>query len=87
MFASNGINLPKTSASAIFLDALLLAGPHLDSVLERKRLEVWRLSQRLELMPSHDCLYLLYATFSLLHALCIPFQDCALHLKPRDAAI
>jgi hypothetical protein len=59
-----GINLPKTCASATFLDAPLLAGPQLDSVLERKRLELRRLSQRLELKPSHDCLYLLYATYS-----------------------
>jgi hypothetical protein len=43
MFTSYGINLPETSASAIFLDELLLAGPHLDSVLERKRLELRRL--------------------------------------------
>jgi hypothetical protein len=60
MFTSYGINLPETSASAILQDAPLLAGPHLDSVLERKRLELRRrLSQPLELMPSHDCLYLL----------------------------
>ena len=60
MFTSYGINLPETSASeVIFLGAPLLAGPHLDSVLERKRLELQRLSKRLELMPSHDCLYLL----------------------------
>jgi hypothetical protein len=43
MFTSYGINLPETSASAIFLDALLLAGQHLDSVLERKRIELRRL--------------------------------------------
>jgi hypothetical protein len=63
MFTSYGIDLPETSASAIFLDAPLLAGPYLDSVLERKRLELRRLSQRLEHMPSRDCLYLLYATY------------------------
>jgi hypothetical protein len=57
MFTSYGINLPETSAlEVIFLGAPLLAGPHLDLVLERKRLELWRLSQRLELMPSHGCL-------------------------------
>jgi hypothetical protein len=39
MFSSYSINLPETSASeVIFLGAPLLAGPHLDSVLERKRL-------------------------------------------------
>jgi hypothetical protein len=63
MFTSYGINLPETSALAIFLDAPLLAGPHIDLVLERKRLDLRRLSQRLELMPSRDCLYLLYATY------------------------
>jgi hypothetical protein len=45
MGTSYGINLPETSAWAIFLDAPLLVGPHLDSVLERKRLELRRLSQ------------------------------------------
>jgi hypothetical protein len=63
MFTAYGINLPETSASeVIFMGAPLLAGPHLDSALERKRLELRRLSQRLEVMPSHDCLYLHYAT-------------------------
>jgi hypothetical protein len=37
-------------------------------------------------MPSHDSLYLLYATYSLLHALCIPFQNCDLHRQPRATA-
>jgi hypothetical protein len=45
MFTSYSINLPQTSALAIFLDALLLAGPYLDLVLERKHLELWQLSQ------------------------------------------
>jgi hypothetical protein len=47
MFTSYGISLPETSASAIFLDSPLLTGPQLDLVLERKRLELRRLSQRL----------------------------------------
>jgi hypothetical protein len=64
MFTSYGINLPETSALAILLDASLLAGPNLDSVLERKCLELRWLSQRSELMPSHDCLYLLNAMYS-----------------------
>jgi hypothetical protein len=50
MFKSYGINRPENSASeVIFLVAPLLAGPHLDSVLERKSLEPRQLSQRLEL--------------------------------------
>ena len=57
---SHGINLPETSpAKVILLGAPLSAGQHLDAVLESKRQELQRLSQRLELMPSHDCLYLL----------------------------
>ena len=37
----------------------LSAGPHLDATLEGKHQELLRLSKRLELMPSHDSLYLL----------------------------
>jgi len=60
LFASHGINLPETSpADVILLGAPLSAGPNLDAVLESKRLELQRLSKRLELMPSHDSLYLL----------------------------
>jgi hypothetical protein len=61
MFTSYGINLPDTNASqVIFLGAPLLADPHLDSVLERNCLELRRLSQPLELMPSYESrLYLL----------------------------
>ena len=60
LFASLGINLPETSpADVILLGALLSAGQNLDVVLESKRLELQRLSKRLELMPSHDSLYLL----------------------------
>ena len=60
LFASHGINLPETSpAEVILLGAPLSAGQHLDAVLESKRHELQRLSKRLELMPSHDCLYLL----------------------------
>ena len=60
LFASHGINLPETSpAEVILLGAPLSADQHLDAVLESKRHELQRLSKRLELMPSHDCLYLL----------------------------
>jgi hypothetical protein len=60
MFTSYGINLLETSASEVILLGIpLLASPHLDSVLERKHLELWRLSHRLERMSSHNCLYLL----------------------------
>ena len=60
LFASQGINLPETSpADVILLGAPLSAGQYLDAVLESKRLELQRLSKRLELMPSHDSLYLL----------------------------
>jgi hypothetical protein len=59
MFSSYGNNLPETSAlEVIFLGASLLAGPPLNSVLVRKRLELWRL-QLVELMLSHENLYLL----------------------------
>jgi len=60
LFASHGIHLPETNpAAAILLGAPLLAGLNLDGVLEIKRQELQRLSKRLELMPSHDSLYLL----------------------------
>lgn len=60
LFASRGINLPETSAAqVILLGSPLSAGPHLDATLEGKHQELQRLSKRLELMPSHDSLYLL----------------------------
>ena len=60
LFASHGINLPETSLAEVnFLFAPRSAGQHLDAMLESKRQELQRLSKRLELMPSHDCLYLL----------------------------
>jgi len=60
LFAAHGISLPETSASTvILLGAPLSAGQHLDEVLEGKREELRRLARRLELMPSHDSLYLL----------------------------
>ena len=60
LFATHGISLPETSSSAvILLGAPLSAGLHLDEVLEDKRQELRRLARRLELMPSHDSLYLL----------------------------
>jgi hypothetical protein len=49
MFTSFGINLPETSAlEVIYLGASFLAGLHLDSVLEGKRLDLRHISQRLE---------------------------------------
>jgi len=60
LFASRGINLPETNADqVIFLGSPLSAGQHLDIMLESKHQELQRLSKRLELMPSHDSLYLL----------------------------
>lgn len=60
LFTSQGIYLPETSPDEItLLGAPLSTGQNLDAVLENKRLELQRLSKRLELMPSHDSLYLL----------------------------
>jgi len=60
LFTAHGITLPETSPDAvILLGAPLSAGEHLDSVLEEKRQELRLLTRRLELMPSHDSLYLL----------------------------
>jgi hypothetical protein len=60
LFAAHGINLPETSADqVILLGAPLSTGLHLDTVPESKHQELQRLSKRLKLMPSHDCLYLL----------------------------
>ncbi|HSN23573.1 MAG TPA: hypothetical protein VLS45_05310, partial [Methylomicrobium sp.] len=60
LFTAHGITLPETSADAvILLGAPLSAGQHLDSVVEEKRQELRLLTRRLELMPSHDSLYLL----------------------------
>jgi len=60
LFASQDINLPETSpAEVVLLGAPRSAGHNLDAILESKRLELQRLSKRLELMPSHDSLYLL----------------------------
>ena len=60
LFVSHGINLHETSPTeVILLGAPLSAGQHLDAVLESKRQELQLLSRHLELMPSHDCLYLL----------------------------
>jgi len=60
MFASFNVALPETSPSTvIFLGAPMSAGQHLDSVLEGKKDELRLLARRLELMPSHDSLFLL----------------------------
>ena len=60
MFRAHNITLPETTASTvIFLGAPMSAGQHLDSVLESKRDELRLLTRRLELMPSHDSLFLL----------------------------
>jgi len=60
LFAANNVVLPETSPSTvIFLGAPLSAGQHLDSVLAEKRQELQRRTKRLELMPSHDSLFLL----------------------------
>ena len=60
LFASRGIDLPETSAAqVILLGSPLSAGQHLDTILEGKHQELHRLTKRLELMPSHDSLYLL----------------------------
>jgi hypothetical protein len=60
LFTAHGITLPETSPDAVtLLGAPLSAGQHLDSVLEEKRQELRLLTRRLELMPSHDSLYLL----------------------------
>ena len=60
LFQSRGIDLPETSAAqVILLGSPLSAGQHLDAILECKHQELQRLTKRLELMPSHDSLYLL----------------------------
>jgi hypothetical protein len=65
MFEAQGVTLPESnSSSVILLGAPLFAGQHLDQVMEEKRMELMRLSRRLELMPSHDSLYLLRNVFA-----------------------
>ncbi len=60
LFASRGINLPETSsAQVILLGSPLSAGQHLDAILRDKHQELQRLTKRLEMMPSHDSLFLL----------------------------
>jgi len=43
----------------IFLGSPMSAGQHLDSILARKKEELQRLTRRLELMPTHDSLFML----------------------------
>ena len=60
LFKSYDANSPETnSASVVFLGSPLSAGHHLDSVLAAKTEEIQRLTRRLELLPSHDSLFLL----------------------------
>jgi len=60
LFAANNVFLPETSRTTVtLLGAPLSAGQHLDSVLAEKKQELQRLTKRLELMPSHDSLFLL----------------------------
>jgi len=60
MFATDNVNLPETSQSlVIFLGAPLSAGQHLNTILQGKKEELLLLTRRLELMPSHDSLFLL----------------------------
>jgi hypothetical protein len=65
MFTSCGNNLPETSALAIFLDALLLAGPRTLRFGVEK--EVSGAAAAIAVTGTHaihDCLYLLYAMYS-----------------------
>jgi hypothetical protein len=58
LFVSHGISLPETNRSTvILLGAPLAVGGHLDAVLV-KTLKLSLLTTRLELMPSHDGLFL-----------------------------
>ena len=60
LFKSYDADLPETSsASVVFLGSPMSAGHHLDSVLAAKTEEIQRLTRRLELLPSHDSLFLL----------------------------
>ena len=60
MFASQNVTLPEsTSSTVIFLGSPMSTGQHLDSILAAKGEELKRLARRLELMPSHDSLFLL----------------------------
>lgn len=60
MFNSQNVTLPESSSSSVvFLGSPMSAGQHLDSVLAAKKEELQRLTRRLELMPSHDSLFLL----------------------------
>ena len=60
LFASYNVALPETNPlTVIFLGSPLSAGQHLDSLLECKKEELQLLTRRLELMPSHDSLFLL----------------------------
>ena len=60
MFNSQNITLPESSSSSVvFLGSPMSAGHHLDSMLAAQKEELQRLTRRLELMPSHDSLFLL----------------------------
>ena len=60
MFNSQNVTLPESSlSSVVFLGSPMLAGSHLNSMLAAKEEELQRLTKRLELMPSHDSLFLL----------------------------
>jgi len=60
MFTSQSIVFPETSSSTvIFLGSPMSAGQHLDLILASKKEELQRLTRRLQLMPSHDSLFML----------------------------
>ena len=60
MFNSQNVTLPESSSSSVvFLGSPMSAGHHLDSMLAAQKEELQRLTRRLELMPSHDSLFLL----------------------------
>src|SRR5664279_6660582 len=60
MFATNNFNLSETSQSVVvFLGAPMSGGQHLNIILHGKKEELLLLTKILELMPSHDSLFLL----------------------------
>ena len=65
LFEAHGVILPESENSTIILlGAPLSSGQHLDNMLEGMRIDLQRLSRRLEWMPSHDSLYLLRNVFT-----------------------
>ena len=65
LFEAHGVILPESeNSTVILLGAPLSSGQHLDNMLEGMRIDLQRLSRRLEWMPSHDSLYLLRNLFT-----------------------